>query len=131
MPNPKPLLISLAFTVGLFATANPTLAEVLKTEPPMGQLREGQTVFVDDGSCPVGQIKQVARHYRALTLFIIRLSNCRRVTISDSRFVTRSAKSGSVETGLSARSVLEKARPISSLWRHVTNAREVRFFWGT
>jgi uncharacterized protein DUF6719 len=25
----------------------------------MGQLREGQIVLVDDGSCPAGQIKQV------------------------------------------------------------------------
>ena len=25
----------------------------------MGQLREGQTVLVDDGSCPPGQIKEV------------------------------------------------------------------------
>ena len=25
----------------------------------MGQLREGQVVLVDDGSCPAGQIKQV------------------------------------------------------------------------
>jgi hypothetical protein len=25
----------------------------------MGQLREGETVLVDDGTCPKGQIKQV------------------------------------------------------------------------
>ena len=37
----------------------PAAAEVLKREPPMGQLREGQTVLVDDGSCPKGQIKEV------------------------------------------------------------------------
>jgi hypothetical protein len=34
-------------------------AEVLKKEPPMGALREGQVVLVDDGSCPAGQIKEV------------------------------------------------------------------------
>ena len=33
------------FHRGLSATASSTLAEVLKTEPPMGQLREGQTVL--------------------------------------------------------------------------------------
>lgn len=32
---------------------------VLKQEPPMGQMREGQVVLVDDGSCPKGQIKEV------------------------------------------------------------------------
>jgi hypothetical protein len=32
---------------------------ILKTEPPMGALREGEIVLVDDGSCPKGQIKQV------------------------------------------------------------------------
>jgi hypothetical protein len=59
MPNHKPLLVSLAFTAALSAIASPALAEVLKREPPMGQLREGQTVLVDDGSCPAGQIKKV------------------------------------------------------------------------
>jgi Family of unknown function (DUF6719) len=43
-------------TVGL---AMPAVAQVLKQEPPMGQLREGETVLVDDGTCPKGQIKQV------------------------------------------------------------------------
>ena len=79
MPNPKPLLISLAFTVGLFTTANPTHAEVLNTEPPMGQLREGQTVLVDDGSCPIGQIKQVigGNHVRVGgTKHIVRTYKC-------------------------------------------------------
>ncbi len=34
-------------------------AEILKREPPMGALREGQVVLVDDGSCPRGQVKRV------------------------------------------------------------------------
>jgi hypothetical protein len=34
-------------------------APVLKQEPPMGALREGQVVLVDDGTCPAGQIKRV------------------------------------------------------------------------
>ncbi len=55
MPPWKPPLIALAITVSL----SPAQAEVLKKEPPMGQLREGQTVLVDDGSCPAGQIKEV------------------------------------------------------------------------
>jgi tetratricopeptide (TPR) repeat protein len=31
----------------------------LRAEPPAGQLRSGQRVLVDDGSCPAGQIKEV------------------------------------------------------------------------
>ena len=34
-------------------------AQILKKEPAMGALREGQTVLVDDGSCPKGQIRRV------------------------------------------------------------------------
>lgn len=59
MPDREPLLIALVFAAALSAIASPALAEVLKREPPMGQLREGQTVLVDDGSCPAGQIKEV------------------------------------------------------------------------
>ena len=43
-------------------------AAVLKSEPGEGQLRPGQRVLVDDGSCPAGQIKEVVggsnRKYR-------------------------------------------------------------------
>ena len=31
----------------------------LRAEPPAGQLRSGQRVLVDDGSCPAGQIKEI------------------------------------------------------------------------
>lgn len=58
MENRTPVPISLAI-VALLAVAMPLRAEVLKKEPPMGALREGQIVLVDDGSCPAGQIKQV------------------------------------------------------------------------
>jgi len=34
-------------------------AQVLKREPPMGALREGQRVLVDDGTCGRGRIKEV------------------------------------------------------------------------
>jgi hypothetical protein len=30
---------------------------IVQREPPMGQLRPGQQVYVDDGSCPRGQIR--------------------------------------------------------------------------
>ena len=48
------LLISAVLTL-----VTPAVAQVLKTEPRMGALREGQVVLVDDGTCPAGQIKQV------------------------------------------------------------------------
>jgi len=34
-------------------------AQMLKQEPSMGALQEGQSVMVDDGACPKGQIKLV------------------------------------------------------------------------
>ncbi|TPN80820.1 hypothetical protein FJ987_27440 [Mesorhizobium sp. CU2] len=33
--------------------------QILRHEPGRGQLRTGQTVLVDDGTCPKGQIKEV------------------------------------------------------------------------
>src|SRR5205085_12070031 len=34
-------------------------AQILKTEPPIGQLPTGAKVLIDDGTCPVGRLKQV------------------------------------------------------------------------
>jgi len=34
-------------------------AQVLKSEPPMGAMKEGEVVLVDDGTCPKGQILRV------------------------------------------------------------------------
>ena len=47
---------ALAFLV---TTTNVLAANIVKSEPPMGALKEGQIVLVDDGSCPTGQIKKV------------------------------------------------------------------------
>ena len=47
----------LTATLGVFAASVP--AQVLKSEPPMGQLKENQRVLVDDGTCPPGQILEV------------------------------------------------------------------------
>ena len=33
---------------------------ILSREPDPGELRLGQRVYVDDGTCPAGQIKEVA-----------------------------------------------------------------------
>jgi hypothetical protein len=47
-PAPTPEPFAPAFT-----------AQILKTEPPIGQLPPGAKVLIDDGTCPVGQLKQV------------------------------------------------------------------------
>ena len=59
MSNRSLLAFAVIFAIATTALSGQSLAEVLKREPPMGQLREGQVVLVDDGSCPAGQIKQV------------------------------------------------------------------------
>jgi hypothetical protein len=51
--------LSLAALITLMMTGDVLAARILKTEPPMGALKEGQVVLVDDGSCPAGQIKRV------------------------------------------------------------------------
>jgi hypothetical protein len=51
----RAVLFALALVI-----AQPALAQqILKKEPERGQLRDGETVYVDDGSCPKGQIKAV------------------------------------------------------------------------
>ncbi len=59
MSNRKILLFAVASAIVTTATAYQADAAVLKKEPPMGQMREGQVALVDDGTCPAGQIKQV------------------------------------------------------------------------
>jgi hypothetical protein len=34
-------------------------AQILKQEPPMGSIRAGETVLVDNGKCPKGQVMAV------------------------------------------------------------------------
>jgi hypothetical protein len=43
----------------LCAAALAAAPPILKQEPPPGSLAAGQVVYVEDGSCPAGQIKQV------------------------------------------------------------------------
>jgi hypothetical protein len=68
--------ISAFAIMGAATSATPT---TLKQEPPMGAMREGQVVLVDDGSCPAGQIKRVVggNHTKAGgTKQIVRTSSC-------------------------------------------------------
>jgi hypothetical protein len=47
-------------TFGIFAQLPAMAAQPLSSEPAAGQLRLGQRVKVDDGTCPAGQIKEVS-----------------------------------------------------------------------
>jgi len=44
----------------LYAPALPAMAEQVAREQDIVNLRLGQRILVDDGSCPAGQIKEVA-----------------------------------------------------------------------
>jgi hypothetical protein len=44
----------------IFAQLPAMAAQPLSSEPAAGQLRLGQRVKVDDGTCPAGQIKEVS-----------------------------------------------------------------------
>jgi hypothetical protein len=52
---------SLALPAGLalWLLTSPALAQVFSREQEVIDLRLGQRVLVDDGSCPAGQIKEV------------------------------------------------------------------------
>lgn len=45
--------------LALFALLTPAMAQQVAREQDIGELRLGQRVMVDDGSCPAGQIKEV------------------------------------------------------------------------
>jgi Family of unknown function (DUF6719) len=44
---------------GVVLWAAQASATTVSKEPPNGQLRYGQRLLVDDGSCPAGQIKEL------------------------------------------------------------------------
>src|SRR5215831_9500606 len=54
-----PKAAALPSAPGAGASAPMYSAQILKTEPPVGQLPTGATVLVDDNTCPAGQIKQI------------------------------------------------------------------------
>ena len=45
--------------IAMLLAAFPAQAQILKTEPKMGALKEGQRVLVDNGKCPKGQVMEV------------------------------------------------------------------------
>ena len=50
---------ALPIALALCLTATAALAQTVSREQDIGDLRLGQKVMVDDGSCPAGQIKEV------------------------------------------------------------------------
>ncbi|KRR20061.1 DUF6719 family protein [Bradyrhizobium retamae] len=52
-------LITGALIVGVLGYATMALAQAVSREQDIVDLRLGQRVLVDDGSCPTGQIKEV------------------------------------------------------------------------
>lgn len=52
-------MAAVAAVLSLAAWPAPAAAQVLSREPPMGQLKLGERVLVDDGRCPKGQIMEV------------------------------------------------------------------------
>jgi hypothetical protein len=71
--------ISFIFSFLIMGVASSALATTVKQEPPMGAMREGQVLLVDDGSCPAGQIKRVVggNHTKVGgTKQIVRTSSC-------------------------------------------------------
>ncbi len=54
--------LALAVTAGLalWLLASPAAAQQFSREQDIGELRLGQRVLVDDGSCPAGQIKEIS-----------------------------------------------------------------------
>jgi hypothetical protein len=63
-PNKRRSLKAISFFIlggcGLFALATPTLAQQVSREQDIGDLRLGQRIKVDDGTCPAGQIKEIS-----------------------------------------------------------------------
>jgi hypothetical protein len=50
----------LALAAIAMLAASPVGAEIVAREQDIAELRLGQRILVDDGSCPAGQIKEVA-----------------------------------------------------------------------
>ena len=68
-------LFSLLGGGALMALASPALAEQVSREQDIVDLRLGQRILVDDGSCPAGQIKEV-QGAQMTTAGVLRTRKC-------------------------------------------------------
>jgi len=59
----------------LLAFAGPARAEIVSREQDIVDIRLGQRVMVDDGSCPAGQIKEV-QGAQMTTSGVVRTRKC-------------------------------------------------------
>ena len=59
----------------LLALASPAMAQQVSREQDIGDLRLGQRILVDDGSCPTGEIKEVSGA-QMTTAGIVRARKC-------------------------------------------------------
>jgi hypothetical protein len=56
---PAPWIVGASAAVTLLATVLPARADIVSRESDIVGLRPGQRIYVDDGSCPTGQIKEI------------------------------------------------------------------------
>jgi hypothetical protein len=81
MPGNRNVLFLVIVAVGalgslaLLALASPAMAEQVSREQDIVDLRLGQRILVDDGSCPTGQIKEVSGA-QMTTTGIVRARKC-------------------------------------------------------
>ena len=57
---PRTAFLALIGSFTLWGLATPAAAEQVSREQDIVNLRLGQRILVDDGSCPAGQIKEVS-----------------------------------------------------------------------
>jgi uncharacterized protein DUF6719 len=74
-PRLKRFSIPLLAGLALLAFAPPALAEQVAREQDIVEVRLGQRILVDDGSCPTGQIKEVSGS-QMTTSGVVRVRKC-------------------------------------------------------
>ena len=62
-------------SIMLWLLATPAMAEQVSREQDIADLRLGQRILVDDGSCPAGQIKEVSGS-QMTTTGVLRTRKC-------------------------------------------------------
>lgn len=67
--------MTLAISLALLTLIVPARADIVSRESDITALRLGQRVYVDDGSCPAGRIKEIAGVKLSAT-GILRTRNC-------------------------------------------------------
>jgi hypothetical protein len=60
VPSIKRLSFLVLGGCAMFALVAPTLAQQVSREQDIGDLRLGQRIKVDDGTCPAGQVNEIS-----------------------------------------------------------------------